>query len=267
MIDIHSHLLPGIDDGAQNWEETIEMAKQAVESGTKEIVITHHILDNSQFKLESEIISKFDELEKRLTQAKIPLKLHLASELFYQFELDLTHRISTLDNNGRYFLVEFPMQGIPQGADELFFKLIMDGKTPIIAHPERNFGLLKNPQRAYDFVQRGVLLQLNAGSLDGKYGEGVKALAIAFMNSHLIHFVGSDGHNVHRRPMRIGDIYDTVVELWGEQRAKQIFFENPRKALAGESIKRPEPLPVEAVRKRSSFSPMNLFKRLVHRKN
>jgi protein-tyrosine phosphatase len=263
LIDLHSHLLPGIDDGSQDWEESLEMARQALKSGTTEVLITHHILNNSEYQLEDEILGKFEKLQQLLRDAKLPLQLHLAAEIYYQPDMNLSHRISTFDNNGRYFLVEFPMQGIPRGVDEVFFDLIMNGKTPIIAHPERNFGLLKNPQRAYEFVQRGCLLQMNACSLEGKYGEGVKALAIAFMNSRLIHFIGSDGHNAQRRPMRIGQIYKTVCELWGEGLGRRIFSENARLALAGKDIKIPEPLPVEAVRKLSSFSPINLFRKLL----
>ncbi len=263
MIDLHSHLLPGIDDGSEDWEESMEMAQQALKSGTTEVLITHHILDNTYYKLEAEILAKYANLQRRLAEAQMPLKLHLASEIYYQPEMDLSHRIATFNDNGRYFLVEFPMQGIPRGVDDVFFQLILNGKVPIIAHPERNFGLLKNPQRAYDFVQRGCLLQMNSGSLEGKYGEGVKALAIALMNSRLIHFVGSDGHNARRRPLRIGQIYKTVCELWGEDLGRKLFSENARLALAGKEIKVPEPLPVEAVRQRSSFSPLNLFRKLL----
>ena len=263
MIDLHSHLLPGIDDGSQDWEESLEMARQALRSGTTDVLITHHILNNSDYKLEEEILAKYEALQLRLAEAKLPLKVHLAAEIYYQPDMDLTHTISTFNNNGRYFLVEFPMQGIPRGVDDVFFNLILNGKIPIIAHPERNFGLLKSPQRAYEFVQRGALLQMNASSLEGRYGEEVKALAIALLNSRLIHFVGSDGHNAQRRPLRIGQIYKTVGELWGESPARKIFFENPRLALDGQEIKIPEPLPVEAVRKQSSFSPIHLFKKLL----
>ncbi|MCL4709368.1 hypothetical protein KJ068_29825 [bacterium] len=265
MIDIHSHLLPAVDDGSESWEESLQMAQEAVASGTTELAVTHHILDNTQYRLEAEILAKFEEMQQRLAQANIALKLHLAAELFYQLDMDLSHQIATFNNNGRYFLVEFPMQGIPRGADDTFFQFILEGKTPILAHPERNVGFLKNPQRAYDFVQRGALLQMNAASIDGKYGEGVKALAMALLDSRLIHFIGSDGHNLRRRPMRIGHLFGVVRDMWGEETAQRIFYDNPRAALAGEDIKVPEPLPIEAVRKRTVFSPLNLLKKLVAR--
>lgn len=263
MIDIHSHLLPQIDDGSNSWEESLAMARQAAGDGTTELAVTHHIISNQEFGREPEILEKFAEMKKRMTAAKIALELHLGSEIFYQHDLDLSSRIATLNNTRRYFLVEFPMQGIPRGAGEKFFELILDGKIPIIAHPERNIGFLKNPSRAFDFVQRGALLQMNAGSLTGKYGEGVKGLATALMNARLIHFVGSDGHNTDRRSMHMGETYRIVHDMWGDKTARQIFFENPRKMLAGEELHAPEPLPVQPVKKHGALNPLRLLKRLV----
>jgi protein-tyrosine phosphatase len=262
MIDLHTHLLPGIDDGSHNWEESLAMARQAIADGTTEIMVTHHILDNTYYNLEADILQKFEEMQQRLAAEKIKLKLHLACEVFYQSDMELYHTISTFNNNGRYFLVEFPMQGIPRGVDEVFFQLILNGKIPVIAHPERNVGILKNPNRAYEFVQRGALLQMNAGSLLGKYGERVADLTTTLMNSRLIHFAGSDGHNMDRRPLRMGETYRLVQELWGDQVATQIFFENSRLALAGNEVKIPEPLPLDAVKKRRSFNPLHLWRRL-----
>jgi protein-tyrosine phosphatase len=263
MIDIHSHLLPQIDDGSNSWEESTAMARQAVADGTTELAVTHHIISNKEFGREPEILEKFLEMKKRLVAEKIALKLHLGSEIFYQHEINLKPRIATLNNTGKYFLVEFPMEGIPRGADDKFFELIMDGKIPIIAHPERNVGFMKNPSRAFDFVQRGALMQMNAGSLTGKYGGNVKELAAALMNSRLIHFVGSDGHNTTRRSMHMGETYRIVQETWGEKTARQIFYDNPRKMLAGEDLHVPEPLPVERVKKGSLLNPVRFFKKLV----
>jgi protein-tyrosine phosphatase len=263
MIDLHSHLLPGIDDGSQNWDESMEMARQAVADGTTELQVTHHILDNTHYKkLEADILQKFDEMKRRLHAERINLKLHLACEIYYQPDMELHHKISTFNSNGRYFLVEFPMQGIPRGVDDIFFQLILDGKTPVLAHPERNVGFLKSPNRAYEFVQRGVLFQMNAGSLSGKYGDGVAALATALMNSRLIHFFGSDGHNTRSRKVRMGEDYKLVRDMWGDRVAHRIFHENPRLALAGQEIKIPEPLPVEAVKKRRSLNPLHFLRKL-----
>jgi len=262
MIDLHSHLLPGIDDGSKDWDESLEMARQAVADGTTELQITHHVLDNSQYRLEAEILEKYAEMQRLLQSKRIKLTLHLACEIFYQPDMELSHQISTFNNNGRYFLVEFPMQGIPRGVDEVFFQMILDGKTPVIAHPERNVGFLKNPNRVYEFVQRGALFQMNAGSLSGKYGDGVSALAMALMNSRLIHLFGSDGHNTRSRKVCMGEDYKMVRDMWGDRTAHRLFYENPRLALAGQEVKIPEPQPVEAVKKRRSLNPLQFFRKL-----
>ncbi len=259
IFDIHSHVLPKIDDGSQSWEETMEMVYQAYESGTTDLAITHHILNNADYDRENEILEKYEELKARLANAKIPLKLHLACEIYYQHDMELNHKISTYNNNGKYFLVEFPMQGIPKFVDEKFFEYIVDGKVPILAHPERNLGIMQNPIRAYEFVQRGVLLQVNSGSLIGRYGEECRQLAINLINARLVHFIGSDGHNTTRRPVIVKDAYELVLERWGERVTQMLFETNPRKAMRGEEIRIPEPYPVEPVRKKSKFG---LFKRL-----
>ncbi|RMD93754.1 MAG: histidinol-phosphatase [Calditrichaeota bacterium] len=259
IFDIHSHVLPKIDDGSQSWDETMKMVYQAYETGTTDLAITHHIINNSDYAREDEILEKFEELNARLSKAKIPLKLHLGSEIYYQHDIELDHRISTYNNHGKYFLVEFPMQGIPKFVDEKFFEFIVDGKTPVLAHPERNLGILQNPSRAYEFVQRGVLLQINAGSFLGRYGEPTRQLAISLMNARLAHFIGSDGHNAGRRPVVVREAYDFILEQWGERMATLLFERNPKKMLRGEEIKIPEPFPVETPRKKVGFG---LFKRL-----
>ncbi len=258
IFDIHSHVLPGIDDGSQSWDETMQMVFQAYETGTTDLAITHHILHNSDYERENEILEKFEELKSRLAQAKIPLRLHLGSEIYYQHDMDLNHKITTYNQNGKYFLVEFPMQGIPKFVDEKFFEIIVDGKVPILAHPERNLGILQNPVRAYEFVQRGVLMQVNAGSFVGRYGEPARQMAIALMNARLVHFIGSDGHNATRRPVIVHDALEFIVERWGERTASLLFEHNPQKAMNGEEIKIPEPLPIEPPKKRSRFK---LFRR------
>lgn len=242
----------GRDDG---------LIHQADEDGIKEIAITHHILSNMDYQREKEIIAKFNELKERLAIEKVDIKLHLGSEIYAQLDMELFHTISTFDNNKKYFLVEFPMQGIPRFVADRFFEIITQGMMPIIAHPERNMGIVQKPERAYDFVQRGALLQMNAGSITGLYGARVRDTATILLNSNLIHFVGSDGHNTRRRPIKMRAPWDAVVEGWGEERAKLIFIENSRKAIAGKPIQPPEPLPVEPLKK-GFLGPIRIIKKI-----
>jgi len=253
FFDIHCHVLPKIDDGSQSWEETMKMVTRAHETGTTQLAITHHIINPKDFERENEIVEKYEELKERLKAASIPMKLHLGSELYYAHDLDLNHRIATYNDNKRYFLVEFPMQGIPKYCDEKFFEFIVDNRNPILAHPERNLGIIKNPMRAFELVQRGVLLQLNSGSLTGMYGEQVRQTAFLLLKAGLIHLVGSDGHNIMRRPLIIDEAYDYILSHYGERKAMKIFYENPWRAMNGDDIEIDEPMPVEAPAKKGFF--------------
>ncbi len=244
IYDIHTHLLPGIDDGAQDWDETMHMVYQAYEDGTTDIAITHHVLSDQDYELENEIIEKYEELKERVAGAKLSLNFHLGAEIFYQHGIKLDHRISTYNDNKKYFLVEFPMQGIPRYVDDQFFEFIIDKITPVLAHPERNLGIINKPQRAFEFVQRGVMLQLNAGSITGDFGEEVRQMAERLLDARLIHFVGSDGHNTRRRPIVMKEAYRRIVERCGEQTADVLFNQNPAKAMQGLEIRILEPLPV-----------------------
>ncbi len=250
MIDIHSHVLPDIDDGPKTWEQTMEMVQQAAEDGISEIAITHHVLSNLAYEREPEILEKFQELQARIERAGLEVKVHLGSEIYVQADMELTHPLSTYNNNGKYFLVEFPMPGIPRFVGERFFDLILDGMVPIIAHPERNATIIRNPERAFEFVQRGALLQLNASSLTGRHGAEVRDTASVLLNSNLVHFVATDAHNTTSRPMRLSPARQVVADGWGKARAQQLFETNPRKAIAGDPIEPPEPLPVQPLKKR-----------------
>jgi len=248
VIDIHSHVLPQIDDGPATWEQTMAMLVQAEEDGIREVAITHHILSNLDYEREEEILAKFRELKERIAMEKINIKLHLGAEIYVQADMELYHTISTYDDNKKYFLVEFPMQGIPRFVGDRFFELVTQGMVPIIAHPERNMGFVRKPERAAEFVQRGALLQMNAGSILGRHGSSVRDTAMILLNSNLIHFVGSDGHNTRRRPLQLSAAYDIVANEWGIERADTLFIHNPAKALQGEIILAPEPLPVRPLK-------------------
>lgn len=262
MIDIHSHVLPEIDDGAKNWQETIAMLSQAEEDGITEVAITHHILSNLAYEREAEIIERYEELKERLRHEKLNMKLHLGSEIYAQADMELFHTISTYNNNKKYFLVEFPMQGIPRFVGERFFDLILDGMVPIIAHPERNMSVIRDPERAFEFVQRGALLQLNAGSIVGRHGPQARNTAKILLNSNLIHFVGSDAHNTRSRPMKLRAAMELVAERWGKERAALLFKENPKKALSGHKIEPPDPLPIRPLKKGGFANPVAMIKRL-----
>ncbi|MFQ6116287.1 MAG: tyrosine-protein phosphatase, partial [bacterium] len=201
MIDIHTHLLPKIDDGPSTWEESIEMLKEGQEDGVREIILTPHILKNLDDHLEKEIRKRFVGLRKRAAAAGISIKLHLGSEIYLQPDTNLDRGLSTLNENGKYFLVEFPMSSIPEYASLKLFEFVMDGFVPILAHPERNAIILRRPSQAYQFVQMGILIQINSGSLLGDFGQAVRATAFDLIEHNLVHLVASDCHDANSRPL------------------------------------------------------------------
>jgi len=244
VIDIHTHILPKVDDGSPNLLESIKMLQQAAEDGIEAIVCTPHILKNSDFENEAMYIERFEELQKLAQHEKIAIELYLGSEIYIQPDISFTSRLATLNNTGRYFLVEFPMSSIPRFVAEMFFQLITDGKTPIIAHPERNLGFLQHPELAYEFVYRGALLQLNAGSLRGHFGPEVKTVAELLIDHNLVHFIASDCHNSQRRKCQLQKARFMVAERWNKTLARQLFLENPRHILEGNDFIASEPQPI-----------------------
>ena len=133
-------------------------------------------------------------------------------------------------------LLELPMIEVPRDIKELFFDLSIDGLTTILAHPERNLQVQQNLDLASDFIQRGVLLQINAGSLTGIFGRKVKQTAIKMLQLKMVHFVASDCHSVKKRPLALQKAFKMVARKWGEPMAKRIFRVNPYKAVIGEEI-------------------------------
>jgi len=243
IIDIHSHILPAYDDGAMDEEMTRKMLHQAFEGGTREIVSTSHILSNADYNRQPEIFEKFELVKEIARQENLDLKFHLASEIYMHPDTVVDQKISTLNNNKKYMLVEFSLRTIPEFVPEMLFNWVMVGYQPILAHPERNLKIFNTPAYAYKFAQMGVLLQMNGGSLLGIFGERAKTLAHDLMDHNLIHFIASDGHNVDSRPIFLGDVYQYVSDRWGEERAIELMETNPRKAIQARKIEIPEPIP------------------------
>ncbi len=249
MIDIHTHIIPYVDDGADDWNTALELLRQGEEDGIKAAVATPHVLSEADYKYEEKIIENFKELRKRAVDEGLKIKLFLGCEIYVQPDMRLEHTISTLNQTGKYFLTEFPMNSIPRFVADKFFELIVDDKVPIIAHPERNIGFMTKPFLAYEFVQRGALMQINAPSLLGKHGEKARHLAFTLIEHNLVHFIGSDCHRPNHRSMGLQEAYRVIEENWGKETAQRICMDNARLMLKGNSIEIPEPIPIEEQKK------------------
>jgi protein-tyrosine phosphatase len=261
FIDTHSHIIPFVDDGADNWETALELIKQGEKQGIIAALATPHILSENDYRFENQIIERFEELKQKVAERKLKMKLYLGCEIYAQPDMTIKHKISTPNNNGKYFLVEFPMNSIPRFASQSFFDFILNGFIPVIAHPERNLGFITNPNMAFEFVQRGALMQINAGSILGKHGEKAKNLAFKLIEYNLAHIVGSDCHDPNRRSMSLAESYGVVSRNWDEDTAKMLFYNNPKKFIDGTPIEILEPIPIETESKSSFWQKFSVFKR------
>jgi protein-tyrosine phosphatase len=251
MIDIHSHIIPYTDDGAETWEDSLFMIQNADAEGIRTIVATPHILSEHHFKEEEEIIKKFQQLKENIKAAGLKIEMTLGCEIYAQPDTTLNHKIATLNSNGTYFLIEFPMNSIPKFAPEKLFDFAMEDKVPIIAHPERNVGFQTRPDFIYEYVLRGSLMQINQGSLLGRFGERAKTLSFKMIENNLAHFIASDGHKKDTRTVTLTECYNLISDKYGNDIANRLFYENPLKAINGEKINTGEPLPIERELKES----------------
>lgn len=245
MIDIHTHLLPNFDDGPKSIDDTRNMLTLSERDGTKEIVLTSHILVPKDYEREAEILEKFELIKKLIRKDKRKLKIYLGGEIFMHPDTELNHVFSTFDNNKVYALVEFGMRQIPEFVPQKLFDWIMKGYKPILAHPERYLPIIKNPTYAFKFAQMGVALQINAGSLLGIFGESVRKCAYQLIDHKLVHFVASDGHDINSRSISLREAYRFVSERYSPALAETLMVKNPKCAIKGKDFEKEEPIPFE----------------------
>lgn len=247
MIDLHCHILPGLDDGAQNLEEAVEMAGIAEKDGIEKIVATPHFFRNNFVYEDLGIIEeKCRELNRALEAKNIEVEIlggaevHISHNLIVEIRKNRNYLVL---NRSSYMFVEFPFGHFFLGIKELFFKLMSEGIMPIIAHPERNSVFARNPSFLYELVQMGILIQANSGSFSGIYGREAEEAVFRFLKLNLIHFIGSDGHNVRSLAPRLSEAVERAGMVIGEDRAKALVVDNPRAVLEDKDIPNlPEPV-------------------------
>ena len=218
MIDIHSHITFGLDDGARTVEESINMAKQAVAEGITTIIATPHhrhpSYDNPKEIVEKNVFT----LNEIFAAKQIPLSVLTGQEirLFGDLEsvLDLDEELLTL-NHSKMILIELPPSNIPLYTEKLFYNLLVKGFIPVIAHPERNSEIARNPEKLYELIKNGAYSQVTATSVAGGFGRKVQRLSIQMIEYQLTHFIGSDAHNLTNRGFKWRDAWNIVDKKLG----------------------------------------------------
>lgn len=238
MIDIHSHILPKVDDGSKDLEESIEMAKIYLENGINKVIATPHYIegwDNTFKEINLEIL---EILKKALYQRGLDLDIYLGNEIYTTMDI-LEHleegKASSL-NNTRYVLIELPMFDIPLFIEDLIYELLLKGYVPIIAHPERNAKIIENPNLLYTFIKKGALAQLNLPSLEGKYGDRIKSTGETLIKHNMIHFIGTDAHSKDKRSPRVKKSLNLLKLMVDKETYNRITYLNGIKLLEDEEI-------------------------------
>lgn len=239
-IDIHSHILYGIDDGSKTIEESIEIIKQHIEMGFNEIVVTPHYIENSDYITNNENKNKIlKELEKEIKNQNLDIKLYLGNEVFINNnieELLKNNEISTI-NDSNYLLIELPLHNKIKNATDIIYELKIKGITPIIAHPERYEFVQKNPDSVLELIEEGAILQANYGSIVGVYGEHAKKTIKKLLKKNTISILATDIHFPNNEIYKnIETIKKKLNKIIGEEKLKELMIANPKKIINNEKL-------------------------------
>jgi protein-tyrosine phosphatase len=237
MIDIHCHLLPNVDDGPTSWEESLEMARVASKDGIRVAVTTPHWIRGTRWEPSpDEIKKKVEELNKKLKENEIPLTVLPGMEV--GISGNLTKLVSSGEvltlGESRYLLIEIPFVSLPFGIEEVIFNLKAGGIYPILAHPERNQELQRNPKRILELVKAGAFVQVTAGSFCGHFGEQAKRCIIQFAKLGVIHAVASDAHSMKERPPVVTGGLRVLEEFIGREEV-EVLLANTYRFIGGKS--------------------------------
>lgn len=237
--------MPEIDDGARTVEEAVEMARIAAEDGIEYMVSTPHMFNGLSGNPEpSEILDRVAALNEAINDPK-GLKILPGNEVHVSHDIAdhaRNNRVMKI-NQRNYMLVEFPQFVVPVGADELFYKLLIQGVRPILVHPERNGQIQATPSMVGRFVERGVYVQVTAMSVTGEFGPAAKLTADALLRHNCVHFLATDTHRTKSRPPILSKGRDAAAQVIGPERATALVEANPRAVIDGEPLHVAPPIP------------------------
>jgi protein-tyrosine phosphatase len=246
MIDIHHHLLWGVDDGAVSLETSLAMARMAAADGITHIACTPH--SNGQYQyLPAVIEEKIAELQWLILREELDLKLGRGCDFHLSYDniQEARREPARFSINGLgYLLVEIPDYGLSPGLTEVFYQLQLEGLTPVLTHPERNATLQTDASRLMEWLRGGVLVQITAGSILGHMGKKAERMAQELLAKRGVHFIATDAHNITSRPPKMQDACDVVAKKYGPDYAHLLCVSNPLAAFLGKPMS-PQPEPLE----------------------
>lgn len=238
MIDIHSHILSGVDDGSKDIDDSLDLARMAVKEGIRQIIATPHHKNGRYENKKQSVLSKVEELNIILEKQNIPLTVlpgqepRIYGEILDDYEKG---EILTLNDGGQYLFIELPSGHVPRYTEKLLFDIQMHGLVPIIVHPERNQELMEQPDLLYQLVKKGALTQITAASVAGFFGKNIKNFSLQLIDANLTHFVSSDAHDTSSRSFKMNEAFDVIEKKYGTDMI-YLFQDNAELLIEGKHV-------------------------------
>ncbi len=238
FIDIHCHILPGLDDGAKDMAQTLEMLRLAAKDGVEGIVASPHIkcgvYDNSRQTITQAICGLNGSAKKN------GVELYQGADIYISRGLieDVRKGVLPLINDRNYLLLELPDYVLPpiSEIEKMIAGLKVNGVTPVITHPERNLAILEDVSIAGKLIKAGAVCQLTAGSITGRFGAAVRKASFRMLKKSLVHAIASDAHDTRSRPPILSEAHSVVASKFGQSLANDLFILNPRSILNGDPL-------------------------------
>jgi protein-tyrosine phosphatase len=232
MIDIHCHILPGIDDGAKDLSASLEMARLAAQDGINIIVASPHVSDNPASPEVIRDITEF--LNEQIQVSGLDVQIIRGADVSMNIDPSLIDRYTIGDT--RYFLLEFPHSHMPGNARDVIFRYVSGGFIPIVTHPERNGSVVEDPSIVEGLLESGALVQVTSLSLSGEFGLAAQSCAKFLLKKGWVHFLASDGHSPTWRPPILSDGVRVAAKILGDVRARSLVEKNPLCLLEGKTV-------------------------------
>lgn len=232
MIDLHCHILPGIDDGPTDMAESIAMAKIAAADGITTIVATPHLKEHIYPAIRIE--KAVSELNRQIADSGIPVKILRGADIYAMLSLELIKDYTI--NGTNYLLLEFPHTHMPKGAGSIIFNAIISGLNPIITHPERNPSVVRDPGIIIDLHNSGALVQITAGSLTGHFGSEARECAIHLLKQKAVDIMATDAHSINWRTPVLSEGLLIAEKIIGRELALRLVKSNPLAIIEGRRL-------------------------------
>lgn len=238
MVDLHCHLLPGIDDGSKSMEISLRLAREAVENGVTHALLTPHHMNGRYVNHKQDVIKRTAEFRQQLEKNNIPLTVFPGQEVRINGQLiDALDKDDILfaDEDNRYLMLEFPDDDVPHYTNQMIFELQQRGITPIIVHPERNTKIMAHPELLYQLLQKGCLSQITASSYVGTFGKKVEDFSKKLIANGQGYLFASDAHDLPGRKYEMRQAFEKLSQEYDAKLAER-YADNARAIINGENV-------------------------------